>query len=79
LLYVILFSLSDRHADRYIFPAYYLFAACGMISAANQSAWLHRMLERWDRHYQILTPILWLLLFCLNLASGPAGVPHIEV
>jgi hypothetical protein len=37
------------------------------------------MLERWDRQYQILTPILWLLLFCLNLASGPAGVPHIEV
>ncbi len=79
LLYVVLFSLSDRHADRYIFPAYYLFAACGMISAANQSARLHRFIERWDRHHQVLTPLLWLILFCLNLASGPAGVPHIEV
>jgi 4-amino-4-deoxy-L-arabinose transferase-like glycosyltransferase len=79
LLYVVLFSLSDRHADRYIFPAYYLFAACGMILAANQLAWLHRIIERWDRHQQVFTPLLWLILFCLNLASGPAGVPHIEV
>jgi uncharacterized membrane protein len=79
LLYVVLFSLSDRHADRYIFPAYYLFAACGMILAAHQSAWLHRIIERWDRHQQVFTPLLWLILFCLNLASGPAGVPHIEV
>jgi 4-amino-4-deoxy-L-arabinose transferase-like glycosyltransferase len=79
LLYVLLFSLSDRHADRYIFPAYYLFAACGMIAAAYQSAWVHRILERWDRHHQVFTPLLWLILFGLNLASGPAGVPHIEV
>jgi hypothetical protein len=79
LLYVVLFSLSDRHADRYIFPAYYLFAACGMISAANQSTWLHRFIGRWDQHHQVLTPLLWLILFCLNLASGPAGVPHVEV
>ena len=79
LLYVVLFSLSDRHADRYIFPAYYLFAACGMISAATRSAWLKRIIERWDRHQQVFTPLLWLILFCLNLASGPAGVPHIEV
>jgi hypothetical protein len=78
-LYVVLFSLSDRHADRYIFPAYYLFAACGIMAASSQSAWLHRILERWDRHHQIFTPMLWLILFCLNLASGPAGVPHIEV
>ena len=35
LLYVVLFSLSDRHADRYIFPAYYLLAAGGMIAAAK--------------------------------------------
>ena len=79
LLYVVLFSLSDRHADRYIFPAYYLFAACGMISAAYRSAWFHRIVDRWDRYHQVLTPLLWLVLFCLNLASGPAGVPHIEV
>jgi hypothetical protein len=79
MLYVLLFSLSDRHADRYIFPAYYLFASCGMIWATHQSAWLHRIIERWDRHHQVLTPLLWLTLFCLNLASGPAGVPHIEV
>jgi hypothetical protein len=50
-----------------------------MILAANQLAWLHRIIERWDRHQQVFTPLLWLILFCLNLASGPAGVPHIEV
>jgi hypothetical protein len=50
-----------------------------MIWATHQSAWLHRIIERWDRHHQVLTPLLWLTLFCLNLASGPAGVPHIEV
>jgi hypothetical protein len=78
-LYVVLFSLSDRHADRYIFPAYYLLAGCGLISAAYQSTWLKRVIERWDRHSQVFTPMLWLILFCVNLASGPAGVPHIEV
>jgi hypothetical protein len=79
LLYVVLFSLSDRRADRYIFPAYYLFASCGIISVAYQSAWFHRFMERWDRHHQIFTPLLWLVLFCLNLASGAAGVPHIAI
>jgi len=79
LLYVVLFSLSDRRADRYIFPAYYLLAASGMIAAAGQWATLHRFVQRWDRHHQVLTPLLWLILFCLNLASGPAGVPHVEV
>jgi hypothetical protein len=79
LLYVVLFSLSDRHADRYIFPAYYLFAACGMICATNQFAWLRRIVDRWDRRHQTLVPLLWLILFCINMVSGPAGVPHIEL
>jgi len=79
LLYVVVFSISDRHADRYIFPAYYLFAACGMIAAAHQWAWLGRFVQRWDRHHQVLTPLLWLVLFGLNLVSGPAGVPRIDV
>jgi hypothetical protein len=79
LLYVVLLSVSDRRADRYIFPAYYTFAAGGMIAAAYQWSWVRRLTERWDRHYQILTPLLWLALFALNVASGPAGVPRVDV
>jgi hypothetical protein len=79
LLYVVMFSLSDRRADRYIFPAYYLFAACGMVAASYLWAWPRRLVERWDRHHQILTPLLWLILFCLNVASGPAGVPRVDL
>jgi hypothetical protein len=74
-----MFSLSDRRADRYIFPAYYLFAACGMVAACYLWAWPRRLVERWDRHHQILTPVLWLVLFCLNVASGPAGVPRVDL
>jgi hypothetical protein len=79
MLYVVLLSVSDRRADRYIFPAYYMFAAGGMIAAAHQWQWVRRITERWDRHHQVLTPLLWLVLFAVNIASGPAGVPRVDV
>jgi len=79
LLYVVLLSVSDRRADRYIFPAYYTFAAGGMIAAAYQWAWVRKLAESWDRYHHVLTPLLWLVLFALNVASGPAGIPRVDV
>ena len=78
ILYVLMFSLSDRHADRYIFPAYYLLAAGGMIVAIHRWDWVRRVAERWDRR-DVLSPLLWIVLFSLNLASGPSGLPRIEL
>jgi len=50
-----------------------------MIAAAHQWGWVRTLTERWDRHHQLFTPLLWLVLFGLNIASGPAGVPRVDV
>jgi hypothetical protein len=78
-LYVLLFSLSDRRADRYIFPAYYLVGACGTIIAITRWPSIRRLTERLDNYHHFGPALLWLLLFCVNVASGPAGVPHVEL
>jgi 4-amino-4-deoxy-L-arabinose transferase-like glycosyltransferase len=70
LLYVGLFSLSDRRADRYIFPAYFAIAAAGAVAAlrggrraAAVAAWLER-LPAWA------PAALWLTLALLHVAAG---------
>ena len=79
ILYLVLFSLFDRRADRYVFPAYYLLAAAGMMVAIHQRDWVRRVAERWDRHHVVLSPLLWIVLFSLNMASGPWGLPRVEL
>ena len=79
ILYLVLFSLFDRRADRYVFPAYYLLAAAGMMVAIHQWDWVRRVAERWDRHHVVLSPLLWIVLFSLNMASGPWGLPRVEL
>ena len=70
LLYAGLFSLSDRRADRYIFPAYFAVATAGALAAlrggrrgAAFAAWLER-LPVW------LPAALWLALVLLHIAAG---------
>ncbi len=70
LFYVLLFSLSDRRADRYIFPAYFAVAAAGALAVLRGSrrgaafaSWLAR-LPAWS------PALLWLLLVIAHVASG---------
>ena len=70
LLYLGLFSLSDRRADRYIFPAYFAVAAAGAVAAlrggrrgAALVAWLER-LPAWS------PAALWLALVVIHLSAG---------
>jgi hypothetical protein len=70
LLYLGLFSISDRRADRYIFPAYFAIAAAGAVAAmrggrpgAAFAAWLER-LPAWS------PAALWLALVLLHVAAG---------
>ena len=78
-LYVLLFSLSDRVAERYIFPACFVLGACGWIVMLRTSTRFRHLAERMD-HYQPWTcPAVWLLLIALNLVNGALGTPVIKL
>jgi hypothetical protein len=64
----VLFSLSDRQADRFIFPAYYFMAAAGGIVAIRSSPALSRVANRLDRPW--IPAACWMALFLLRLGSG---------
>jgi len=68
LVLIVLFALSDRKADRFIFPAYYFMAAAGGITAIRWSPALSRAVDRLDRPW--VPAALWLALFLLRLATG---------
>ena len=78
-VYVLLFSLSDRIADRYIFPAYYLLGGCGAVAALRRWPAARAAAQHLDRYQPFVTPALWLLLFGLNLISGAMGLPRIKL
>jgi hypothetical protein len=65
---IVLFALSDRKADRFIFPAYYFMAAAGGITAIRWSPALSRAVDRLDRPW--VPAALWLALFLVRLATG---------
>ena len=48
-LLIVLFSFSDRKADRFIFPAYYFMAAAGGVTAIRCSPAVSRVVDRLDR------------------------------
>jgi 4-amino-4-deoxy-L-arabinose transferase-like glycosyltransferase len=73
-LYLGVFSLGVRQADRYVFPAYFAAGAAGIVAASR----------RWPRltlvaRSSFAAPALFLLLFFLHVASGPLGLPHISL
>ena len=43
------FSLSERKADRYLFPVYFILGAAGAIAAVRRFVWMRRLVERLDR------------------------------
>jgi hypothetical protein len=76
-LYVALFSLSDRRADRYIFPAYYAVGAAGAVAALRAWPGLRRLAERLDRPW--VPAAVWSATFFLHLLAGRAGVPTMKL
>ncbi len=76
LLYVGLFSLSDRRADRYIFPVYYAVGAAGAVAALRSLPRLRRFAERLDRPW--VPAVAWFLLFVLHAFAGRVGVPTVK-
>lgn len=67
-LYVAALSLSDRRADRYAFPAYYVVGVLGAVAAMRHSPYVGRLsgaLARWRPFEQVL---VWAVTFALALA-----------
>jgi hypothetical protein len=65
---IVLFSFSDRKADRFIFPAYYFMAAAGGVTAIRRWPAVSRVVNRLDRPW--VPAVCWLSLFALRLVSG---------
>jgi hypothetical protein len=76
---LVLFSLSDRRADRYIFPAYYAVGAAGALAACRLWPRLGEALQAWDRRHPLTAVAVWLIGFALHLAAGPAGIRTIKL
>jgi 4-amino-4-deoxy-L-arabinose transferase-like glycosyltransferase len=78
LLYIGVFSLSDRRADRYIFPVYYAVGAAGAVAALRAWPRLRSFTEGALRR-PWLPAALWLALFALHILGGKLGVPTVKV
>ena len=65
---IVLFSFSDRKADRFIFPAYYFMAAAGGVTAIRRWPAVSRVVNRLDRPW--VPAVCWLSLFALRLVTG---------
>ena len=74
LLLIAGFALSDRKADRFIFPAYFIVGAVGAVTAFRCSPRLSRLVDLLDRPW--VPAAFWLALFLLRLASG-AHLPRL--
>lgn len=78
-LYVGLFSISDRRADRYILPVYYAVGAAGILAAQRTWPRLGGLAARVDARFPLGPVVLWVLLFGLHLLGGPLGLPLVKV
>jgi hypothetical protein len=76
-LYVGLFSLSDRRADRYIFPAYYAVGAAGGVAAVRLWPRVPGLAARLDRPW--VPAAVWAATFVAHLFAGRLGLPTIKV
>jgi hypothetical protein len=76
-LYVGLFSLSDRRADRYIFPAYYAAGVSGGVAALGLSRRLRRVAVRLDRPW--VPAAVWAAAFAAHLLAGRLGLPTVKI
>jgi 4-amino-4-deoxy-L-arabinose transferase-like glycosyltransferase len=79
LVYVLVFSLSDRKADRYIFPAYFLVGACGAVMALRRSARFRRVAERFDARQPRTTVDVFFITLGLHLVGGWLHMPRVKI
>jgi 4-amino-4-deoxy-L-arabinose transferase-like glycosyltransferase len=77
--YLSAFSLSDRRADRYLFPVYYAVGAAGAVAALGTWPSFRRVADRLDPARAWLPAALWLVLFALHIAGGRLGLPTVKV
>jgi hypothetical protein len=78
-VYIGLFSLSTRRAERYVFPAYWVVGAAGAVAALGRWPTMRSVAARMERLEPFAAPLLWLLLFALHLAGSRVGLPHVQV
>ena len=76
-VYVGLFSLSDRRADRYLFPVYYAVGAGGGVAALRASTTLARVAGALDRPWVPAT--VWAVAFAAHVLAGRLGLPTVKV
>jgi len=76
-LYVGLFSLSDRRADRYIFPVYYVVGAAGGVVALRASTRLRGLAGTLDRPW--VPAAVWAVTFAAHLFAGRLGLPTVKI
>jgi hypothetical protein len=76
-LYVGLFGLSDRRADRYIFPVYYAVGAAGAVAALRVWPRFRRLAGTLDRPW--VPAAVWAVMFVLHLFAGRLGIPTIKL
>ncbi|HEX9185733.1 MAG TPA: glycosyltransferase family 39 protein [Vicinamibacteria bacterium] len=76
-LYVGLFSLSDRRADRYIFPVYYAVGAAGGVAGLRLLPALRRLADRLDRPW--VPAAAWAAVFAVHLFAGRLGLPTVKI
>ena len=72
-----LFSLSDRRADRYIFPVYYAVGAAGGVAALRASTRLRRLAVALDRPW--VPAAVWVVTFAAHLFAGRLGLPTVKI
>jgi 4-amino-4-deoxy-L-arabinose transferase-like glycosyltransferase len=73
------FSLSDRRADRYLFPVYYAVGAAGAVIGLRVFPRMRALFDRLDRHHPLPAVAVWLLTFGLHLLGGLVGLPTVKV
>jgi hypothetical protein len=76
-LYVGLFSLSDRRADRYILPAYYAVGAAGALAALRSAPRLRRLVAHLDRPW--VPAAVWGLALLTRMVGGRLGMPTVKI
>jgi len=77
LVYLGVFSLADRRADRYIFPVYYLVGSAGAAVALGRWPRFRRLAAALDRPW--VPAVMWCLALLLHPVAGRLGVPTIKL
>jgi hypothetical protein len=76
-VYLAVFSLADRRADRYVFPAYYALGAAGAVAALRLSPRLRAVAAHLDRPW--VPAAVWTALFTAHLFAGRLGLPTVKL